>query len=99
MLESPATEIVKKYKNPEGPYEVPEVQKSTRVMFQRRQNDVLITVGTNYSVAVGIFERSRRAQSGCTYVLYKKYSIGTIRRHNMDYETNVAHGRIQTVRK
>ena len=52
MLESTAPETVQGYIGPEGPDEVPEVQKSTRVKFQRRHNDVLITVGTKYAVAV-----------------------------------------------
>ena len=52
MLVTTAPETVQEYIKPEGPYEVPEVLKSTRVKFQRRQNDVLITVGTKYAVAV-----------------------------------------------
>ena len=42
--------------DPEGPYEVPEVQKSTRVKFQRRQIDVPRTVGSKYAVAVEYLE-------------------------------------------
>ena len=52
MLESTAPETVQGYIDPEGPDEVPEVTNSTRVKFQRRQNDVPRIVGSRYAVAV-----------------------------------------------
>ena len=56
MLESIAPKTVQEYIKPEGPYEVPEVQKSTRFKFQRRQIDLLRTVGSKYNVAVAYLE-------------------------------------------
>ena len=56
MLEVIAPKTVQEYIKPEGPYEVLEVQKSTRVKFHRRQNDFLRTVGSKYTVAVAYLE-------------------------------------------
>ena len=56
MLVSTAPKTVQEYIDPEGSDEVPEVQKSTRVKFQRRQNDVLRTIVSKYAVAVPYFE-------------------------------------------
>ena len=52
VVESTAPKTLQEYIKLDGPDEVPEVQKSTRVKFQRRQNDVLRTVGSKYAVAV-----------------------------------------------
>ena len=56
MLESTVPKTVQEYIDLEGPDEVPEVQKSTRVKFQRRQIDVPRTVGSKYAVAVAYLE-------------------------------------------
>ena len=52
MLVNTAPDTVKECIKTEGPDEVQEVQKSTIVKSQRRQNVVLRRVGTKYTVTV-----------------------------------------------
>ena len=56
MLVSTASKTLQQYIDLEGPDEVPEAQKFTRVKFQRRQNDVPRTVGSIYAVAVAYLD-------------------------------------------
>ena len=89
---------MKEYIEPEGPYEVPEVQKSTRVKFQRRQCDVLRTIGSKYAVAVPYLEDHGELHMYAHMLFITNISKITTRRHNSDYKRTVAHDRIQIVR-
>ena len=59
MPEITAPNTVQEYMEPEGPFEIPGVCKSSKVKFQKKQDYILIMIGSKYAFGVSLLEYCR----------------------------------------